>query len=330
MTIKTLFVAVIGAGPAGMSAALWLKNLGLTPIIIEKESEAGGMLNFNFLQNDWVLGQENATGVSISHAYYQHILNEHIELRLQTNITAITRHADTFCLRLSSGSDDVIDNIYCRAIIFATGTRYVGREILAHCQGFGSVDQSKLIEGPYAFLEVDRLCKKSVLIVGAGDNAFENALMLLDKGCHVFMASRSLPRAQAKFLDAVMGHVDFTLLSYAEVESFSQSEEQLQIKVVDVEGAACLLRIDFVHILAGYKATADAIVDMLDSSLGELTVDKQKFMVVDGLGRTNIPYIYAAGDICNRQFPCVVSAVASGALAAKTISQDFLSAIQGG
>jgi NADPH-dependent glutamate synthase beta chain and related oxidoreductases len=49
-------VAVIGAGPAGLSAALWLHLLGLAPTLFERETDPGGMLRFNFLTNEWVLG----------------------------------------------------------------------------------------------------------------------------------------------------------------------------------------------------------------------------------------------------------------------------------
>ncbi|MFT5421491.1 MAG: thioredoxin reductase (NADPH) [Candidatus Endobugula sp.] len=317
MAMKTIRVAILGAGPAGLSAALWLKNLGFTPILIERSTAVGGMQKLNFLKNDWVLGQSDVTGLEVAENFHQHIQHEAIDCRVGQQLKEIARVNNTFHLLLN---DKVI--VDCDAIIIASGTRYVGREIFSACDGFSNIDASKVVEGPYAYLDLDAISSQRVLIVGAGDNAFENALMLLERNCHVSMLARSSPKAQDKFLDKVLCHNNFRLLERSLITCCVQKEDVL---LIEIDGEVnCQLEVDRLHILAGYKANAKSIAAMVLSGLGDtLESDNNNFLVVDACGRTNIKHIYAAGDICNAQFPCVVSALASGALAAKTISQDL-------
>lgn len=325
--MKAINVVVIGAGPAGLSAALWLKNLGFVPIVLEREAVLGGMQNFNFLANDWVLGQIDVTGVDIAQQYQQHMLNEKIDIRTQQIIKAITKTDEGYGVDVLAEDSAVSQAIHCSAIIIANGTRYVGQEILSHCADFSAVDTSLIIEGPYAFVDgadKNNSGNKKILIVGAGDNAFENALMLLEKGCSVWMVARSKPKAQNKFMDKVMGHNRFTLFEYAEIANVVQRQRDdratLSVSVADL-----VIDVDSIHILAGYQSNAKSVCDLVQDGVGQaLLVDDNYFLQVDNAARTNVPFIYAAGDVSNTLFPCVVSAVASGALAAKSISNDFL------
>lgn len=328
-------IAVIGAGPAGLSASLWLKNLGLTPVVIERESLTGGMQNVNFLKNDWVLGQVDTSGLSMAECYRQHIENKSIDIHLQTDISAISRaNKDKFLLSLEKNNKK--SSLECEGMLIASGTRYVDQTILS--QQVRRVAGECIIEGPYAFVDIEKQQNKKILIVGAGDNAFENADMLLQQGCSVVVIARSVPRTQRKFLDRVQGHPRATVVENATLcaaeksqqggaktetltltinyQSPSSSTEQHKLIVVAV---------DRIHILAGYQANTDSLRPLISSGLDEfLACDQNQFLQVDRWGRTNISRIYAAGDICNTDFPCVVSAISSGALAAKTISQDLL------
>ena len=316
-------VAVIGAGPSGLSAALWLKNLGLQPVVIEKAANTGGMQNFNILDNDWVLGQQGSTGVGVAQVYHQHVEAHDIPLCLSTQVVAIESLDAGFFLQL-----DGVDDISVDAVILATGTRYVGHEIFADVEGFDNIKADNIVDGPYAFFDLDQLGDISahdepihIAIMGAGDNAFENALMLLERGCRVSIIARTTPKAQKKFTDAVSRNTLFSLYEQAAITRFQQHGDGLYI---DVENEAVHpLLIKRLHVLAGYQPNND-INDLFRQGLGQsLVCDAAGFLVIDELGRTNIKGVYAAGDNSNPHFPSVVSAVASGALAAKTISRDF-------
>jgi thioredoxin reductase len=346
--MKPTTIVIIGAGPAGLSAALWLKNLGLTPIVIEREAKAGGMQNFNFLHNDWVLGQLAPTGLHMADSFDRHVKARAIDIRLECEVDSIVpSDSGGFSLSLKKfiGIEDValdsqkkprrdVQNnaINCDGIILANGTRYLGKEIMSHVQGVDQLVHDDIIEGPYAFADIERHKNKHILIVGAGDNAFENAAMLLQQGCQVTVVARSAPKARSQFVDEVIKHPRATIMNATSVKSikknhtkkieitffvsdFSQKQSPVSHEIV----------VDQIHILAGYCSNADAVNSLMLSGVGEaLRCDDKQFLLVDRFGRTNISHVYAAGDVCNTDFPCVVSAVASGALAAKTVSQDLL------
>lgn len=59
-------VIIIGGGPAGMSCALWLKNYGLSPVIVEKEGHLGGMQAVSPVSNIWLLGWQAVLGRDVA------------------------------------------------------------------------------------------------------------------------------------------------------------------------------------------------------------------------------------------------------------------------
>jgi thioredoxin reductase (NADPH) len=338
--MKSKTIAIIGAGPAGLSAALWLKNLGLTPIVIEREAKTGGMQNFNFLRNDWVLGQLAPTGLQMADSFDLHVKERAIDIRLQREIDSIMSIDDggfTLSLNRSANAETEVQNeaVSCDGIIIANGTRFLGREIISHVPGMGQLETIDVIEGPYAFADIELHKNKRVLIVGAGDNAFENAAMLLQQGCDVAVVARSTPKARSQFVDEVVVHPQAKIMKSASIISIKKinaTEMEVIVRARDestVPQKNSLVNntviVDQIHILAGYCSNADAVVSLMRSGTGEsLGCDDAQFLTTDRLGRTNVPHVYAAGDVCNTDFPCVVSAVASGALAAKTASQDLL------
>lgn len=319
--ISAIHVAVIGAGPAGLSAALWLKNLGMVPVIFEKSGAVGGMQNLNFLHNNWILGQTEATGTHIAATFHRHIVSNDIALYQHTVLTSIVQSDDHYTITYRI--DGCENTFVCAAIILANGTRHVGREILL-ASLTSPLPCDHIIEGPYAFLNIDQLREQTVLIIGAGDNAFENALLLLNQHCQVVMVSRSEPRARPQFLNPVIQHQRFVLWKQASVAQIEACGDALSVTIDIGSRKQHAIIVNRLHILAGYHPNTDTVSDLIASGLGKtLDQDDKQFLVVDDAGRTSITHIYAAGDICNRQFPCVVSAVSSGALAAKTISRDF-------
>lgn len=315
-------VVVMGGGPAGLSAALWLRNLGLHPLLVEREGRLGGMQNLNFLTNDWVLGQPGVTGPELCRRFTDHVVRAGIEPLLNTRVCGLVAQDGGFSVTLAQNQN--ILTHHCVALVMATGTRYRGAEVLQALPGFDRLPPAALIYGPYAFLSLEQVRGQRVLILGGGDNAFENARLVLEHGGMAHLVCRTVPRAQQVLRDAVLGRAGYQEFSAATLTTLTPAADGIQVSLILAAGAAATLTVDRIHVLAGYEPnTAQPETCCSQAGLPPLALDAQGYIVTDEAGRTSVPGIYAAGDVANPRFPNVLSAVAQGAQAAKTIELDL-------
>lgn len=315
-------VAVLGAGPAGLSAALWLKHLGFSPIVIEPLKQLGGMQQLNFLRNEWMLGQVGFTGPELCAKFAEHIATEHIPIEKGCSPVSIEVTGQHFCVTLLTGNNETFLTKF-RALVIATGLRYRASEILETVPGFIELEACDVVYGPYAFLDMEKLFGKSVLIVGCGDNAFENAHFLLKHGAKITLVCRSAPRAQTRLRDSVQTYASGWALSpHTRIERFRRYDDCIEV-LLSGESKSETLRVQKIHVLAGYMPNTHFLENTFGPSFSYLKFDSAGYLKVDSWGRTGIPGVYAAGDVCNPEFPNVASAIASGAKAAKAVEIDF-------
>ena len=311
---------MLGAGPAGMSAALWLHNLGLECLVLEAAERAGGMQNFNFLANEWVIGQQAVTGPELAERFARHLHEAGLPLVTRARLDRIETLGNGFIARY----DDITRTF--DAILIATGTRYRAEETLRDLPGFEMLPPGRVAYGPHAFSGMDTLAGLRVLIVGGGDNAYENARFLATEGAETVIAMRSVPRAQRGLESAVAALVDSRrcrILTETRISGFGTAAGRIQVEVLHL-GKPEVIEVDRIHVLTGYEPNTPFIGEAFNRELAAgIALDNQGYVRVDGECRTSVPRIYAAGDVANPAFPCVVSAVAQGALAAKTMEHDL-------
>jgi thioredoxin reductase len=313
-------IAILGAGPAGLSAALWLRNLGFDPRVIDAASRAGGLQKLNFLANDWVLGQPGQTGPALAARFVEHAGAAGIRMQTGVRPLRLEGTAGDFRLRLSDGA-----TLECAGVLIATGTRYRAAEVFAGVAGIGDVPADRIAYGPHAFAELAARAGKRILIVGGGDNAYENARLLAPMAAGIYLAMRSRPRAQqglAADVAAAVAAGRCRVMHPAAVEAIAAGAAGLEVTLA-VAGRSERIVVDRIHVLAGYQPNTAFLRELLPPvSFAALRFDDQAYLRVDDAGRCGVPGLYAAGDVCNPRFPSVVSALAQGAIAAKTIEMD--------
>lgn len=317
-------VGVVGGGPAGLSAALWLKNLGFAPWIAEANPRPGGMQNLNFLANDWVLGHVGLTGPELTERFLAHV--EHAGIELLRGCAPREIAGGLGRLRVTLATADGATRVAaCAALVIATGTRFRGAEVLAGVPGVETVPAGRLVFGPYAFADLAACAGRRVLIVGGGDNAFENARLLAARGARVDMALRSPPRAQRHLREQVARAeaAGVCRIHHAARVAALRAEADGVAVELRVAGAPLTLTVDRLHVLAGYAPNDGCVAALAEDLRAGIDRDAAGYLRVDAQARTGASGIYAAGDICNPVFPSVVSAIAQGALAAKTIELDL-------
>lgn len=312
-----------------MSCAIWLKNLGLHPIIIERSNLLGGLQNVNPFHNPWYLGVQGKTGKEFSEQFRQHIQSENISILLGSRIKSICPVEDNF--RVVTEEHEII----VQAIVIATGQRVKGYETIESIVANRQLKTS------------DRLCFNTgaiplvngqvVGVVGGGDNALLTVELLAPTAQHIHLFVRSHIRGieikQRKLFEYIQaGKV--TLHKPATIHRIEGREEQIYITFKENNNLELGLLLDYLYFRMGYAPNTEEIVQLLDTGgVGSLELDSAGYVARDEFLRTSIPKIYAAGNVTNTEHN-VATAVAQGTIAAVSVEKDlrssFLSVFESG
>ncbi|MDQ7990934.1 MAG: NAD(P)/FAD-dependent oxidoreductase [Candidatus Dactylopiibacterium sp.] len=315
-------VCILGAGPAGMSCALWLHNLGLEPLLVDGEKNPGGAMQLNFLNNNWILGQSGLSGLEIAARFSEHIIGLDIPLHLESRPTHIARLGGEF--RITLETPHGLAGLEADALVLATGTRYRGRELMLGLPGFAGCDPGRLRYGPHCFTRMSSLAGQRLLVLGGGDNALENATLALTHGAEVSVVARGAFRAQARYLAEIERAPAGRLCPETRLAALQPGPRGLQATLEGPQGR-WEETFDRVHLLAGYAPNTGFLDDTLGQGIKPPTRDNDGYLITDPQGRTSSERVYAAGDVGNPAFPNVLSALSQGAQVAKAIESDFKS-----
>ncbi|MCX7945956.1 MAG: NAD(P)/FAD-dependent oxidoreductase [Hydrogenophilus sp.] len=319
-------ILIVGAGPAGLSAALWLHHLGLTPLLIDKEPVAGGMMRFNTLPNDWILGHPDVTGLELAQRFLHHLSLRAIPIHTSTSLQSLEPTLEGYRVTFRTATPSPLPpETTVAAILLVTGTRPRGFDALSPLPGLEQLSPDYFAVGPEAFHHLSAQSGRRILIIGGGDNAFENALLLLAHGAQPTLVMRRTPRAQAhlqaKLLQAVAAGRAFL---YPHTRLLRLNHNPTTASLLTPTG---LIEqpFDRLHLLIGYQPDHTALMAFPPPLRQQIALDPDGYLIVDPDGRTPLPRCYAAGDLVNPTFPSVLSAIAGGARAAKAIERDLRS-----
>ncbi|MEJ7624565.1 MAG: NAD(P)/FAD-dependent oxidoreductase [Pyrinomonadaceae bacterium] len=292
-------VAIIGGGPAGMSAAIWCADLGLKPLVLERSSELGGQLLWTYNPIENYLGLEAANGRELRDRFLKSLGKFQIAQRRDVQVVAadLKRHLLTF----TDGESIVADSI-----IIATGVRrrQLGVPGEGEFLGRGILDSGAASRAEVA--------GKRVVIVGGGDAAFENASILADSAEHVTVVHRrSLSTSRSDFVEAASAAANIELMPGCRVLRIGGGDK---VEWVELEtgGQSVRLDADFVLIRIGVEPNCEMF-------RGQIEFDELGFVVVDSHCRTDAADVYAIGDVANSASPTIAAAVGQGTVAAKAI-----------
>lgn len=289
---------IIGAGPAGLAAGIYAARSGLKAVIIDKGAAGGQVLAIPVVENypgfPKIAGWELAEKLT-AHARNYVPIKEGEEVKAINTGEIITVVTDR-------------DRYTGRALLFATGAgpRRLGVPGEATFSGRG-VSYCAVCDGFF-------FKNKAVVVVGGGNAALTDALYLKSLGCEVTLIHRRDDFRAEHYLKEAVKHEAIPVLWNSVVEEIRGDEAVTGVLVKNLkEGATREIRTDGVFIAIGEKPNTE-----LAASIGVALADG--FIVVDRHGRTNIPRVYAAGDVTGgvRQIVTAVSEGATAALAAFT------------
>ena len=298
-------LVIVGAGPAGVSAALWARSHELDPLLLEAATRAGGqLLHVHFEPHD-LAGSEPGDGATLAARYGEQLERAVVSARLGTEVRSLTV-SPAPRLTLASG-----EQVSARALLVATGARrrrldVAGeRELEDHGVSYSATRDREQFAG------------RAVAVVGGGDAACENALLLVAAGCDVTLIARAALRARREFRERVAAERRIRVLEGARVLEVLGTTRVTGLKLATPDGERTLA-CEGVVVKVGVVPGTDWCRDVLPH-------DAEGYLRVDGSFATPVAGVWAAGDVVRPALLSVAVAVGQGALAAAAIRRTLRS-----
>ena len=295
-------VIIIGAGPAGLSTAFWCDELGLDTLVLEQSEQIGGQLHrvYNPIEN--YLGLKTRNGKELLDIFAADVDSAEFDLWTRTQITAIDLKAKR--VSLASG-----ENLQSISLVIATGVRprelgLAGEQQLA---GKGMIES--------AARDRDLFAGKDVCVVGGGDSAVENALLLAEVCATVTLVHRGKKlRARREFTEKLRSTHCITVFTESVLTRIIGDDEVVAVEIQRKQGLKPFqVAVRGVLIRIGVEANTELFRDQLDT-------DEKGFVKVNSQLETSVPMVFAVGDVSNPIAPTISGATGAGATAAKVIS----------
>jgi thioredoxin reductase (NADPH) len=295
-------VIIIGAGPAGLSAALWCDELGLDTLVLEAGEQIGGQLHqvYNRIEN--YPGLAVANGHELIERFTAGIDEKDFDLWTGVQIELLNLKAK----RVSLKSGEQLQSI---AIILATGVRRRKLGIPGESEFAGK----GILES--ATRDRELVAGQDVCVIGGGDAAAENALLLAEVCPTVTLVHRSKKlRARREFTEQLKSHHCLTIFTESLVTRILGNDGVEAVEIVRKDGLKPFqMAVRGVLIRVGVEPNTELFRD-------QLQVDEKGYVVVDSRQETNVNNVFAAGDVSNPLAPTIVGACGDGATAAKVIA----------
>ena len=295
-------VIIIGAGPAGLSAAFWCDELGLDTLVLEQAEQIGGQLHrvYNPIEN--YLGLKTRNGAELLEIFSRNVDAAEFDLWTGTVIDSIDLRAKRISLR--SG-----ETLQAISIIIATGVRPRSLGIPGEKEFAGK----GMIESGTRDREL--FAGKDVCVVGGGDAAVENALLLAELCPTVTLVHRGKKlRARREFAERVQPNNRITVFTESVVARIMGDAEVEAVEVQRKEGLKPFqLAVRGVLVRIGVEPNTDLFRE-------QLQVDDKGYVRVNSEQETPVAMVFAVGDVSNPLAPTISGATGAGATAAKVIA----------
>ncbi len=289
-----LDLVIIGAGPAGMTAAIYAKRKGLSLLVVA-DSVGGQVTKTGNVEN--YPGYKSIPGPQLVAVIKKQLEELKVEMRL-SRVLELEQDGANFKLTTSDG------HVYgSKAVIIASGSHWKELNVPGEkeYQNRG-VSYCATCDGPL-FAGMD------VAVVGGGNSAGEAVLDLLNLATRIYLVVRSTLKADKVIVDRIKESGKVVILTGYTVEKVNGTDFVESIDIFSESGDHTTLKVGGVFVEIGFSpnvAFAQGLVKL--NGRGEI--------VVDGYCKTNVPGIFAAGDVTDVPQKQIIVAAGEGAKAA--------------
>ena len=287
-------MVIIGGGPGGYTAALYAARAGLKVVVLEKLS-AGGQMALTSQIDNYPGFPEGVDGFALGESMQQGAERFGAETEL-AEVTRLDLNADPKVIETSEGI------FYGRTVVLSTG---------ASPRNLGLPEEQGLIgRGVNYCAACDGMLYrgKTVVVVGGGNTAAADA-MLLSRICEkvIVVHRRDTLRATKIYHQPLMDAKNVEFRWNSAVSRLEADGRLNGVVIKDVNtGEESVIPADGVFVSIGRKPATELVK-------GQLELDEGGYILADESTRTNIPGVFAVGDVRTKVLRQVVTAVADGA-----------------
>lgn len=289
-------VAIVGGGPAGMTAALYAARAGKSVALFEGEMLGGQILPTRKIENYPAL--PDVDGYTFADGLTKQITALGVEI-LYATVSQVKRTEAGFEL-LANGEVHL-----AKAVILATGLKH---------RKLGLIGEETLIGRGVSFCATcDGMFfrKKEVAVVGGGNTAVQDALVLSEYCSRVYLVHRrNQLRAEENLVAQMRARENIEFIGETVIEELEGEENLQSLTLRNVAtGAVEYLPVSALFEAIGQLPQNAAFADIVD-------LDENGYFLTDGECKTSCPGIFAAGDACRKNVRQLTTAVADGTVAA--------------
>ncbi|MEI6554700.1 MAG: FAD-dependent oxidoreductase [Paludibacter sp.] len=304
-TVSEYDVAILGGGPAGLTAGIYLGQAKIKTVLIDP-ALPGGYMGITHQVSNYPGFEQPQPGFMLAHYMSEQAKHSGIDFKVAVDITSVDLLKKEIVI-------DELETIRAKKIIIATGTT----------PNTMNAPGEKELKGKgisyCATCDAKYFVDKVVTVIGGGNSAVEEALFITKFASKVTMIHQfDKLTANQTAIEHLQANEKISVLYEHEPRNFEKRGNTMITTIEDLKTKEMKeLESDGVFVFIGFKAN----VSVLGESLPEM--DNWGYIKTNADMQTNLPDVYAVGDIISKKYRQITTAVADGTIAAMTISKEI-------
>lgn len=289
-------IAIIGGGVTGFGAAMYARRLNLKTLVLSEKT--GGTITLTDKVENYP-GFKLLSGMELARNLQEHAMEYGPEL-VEERVDDVKKGADGFTLTTNGGR-----TFKAKTVLFATGTKHRELEVPGH--------DEYLNKGVHycALCDCAFYKGKVVAVIGGSDSAAREALVLAQHAKKVYIIyRREKLRAEPVTHGLVMRNRKIEIITKSNVTAILGDKFVTAVKLDSKYKGSDTLRLDGVFVAIGWIPLSG-----LASEIG-VKLNKKGEIIINRRSETNVPGVYAAGDVVDNEFKQAITGVAEGVTAA--------------
>lgn len=289
-------IIIVGAGPAGLTAALYASRANKKVIVFEANSYGGQILNAHMVEN--YPGIPNISGFDLATNMYNQVLDHNVEVKFEM-VKRITKEKEVITNKGTYKGKTIIlaTGLESRRLNLPNETKFIGKGVsyCATCDGNFYKD-------------------KIVAVVGGGNTALEDAIYLSGMCKKVYLIHRRDSfRGEEKYVDELNNNDKIETILNSNVVSLN-GEDKLESISINEENNK--IDVDGLFIAVGQQPKNELFADIIN-------IDERGYICTEDGVHTNVDKIYVAGDARKKQLRQLTTAVSDGSIAATVAIREM-------